>query len=121
MKDRMDDDENQLVPRTIIWQLRSLISKEIVPLELRMLSDIEKLVHPSKTPKWTSPLGIWACLWTIILSYKELLIFQRALLKGPVIDLNFFLNKWPTNFPKTRLLKKIFYSDMNSLGTSSTL
>jgi hypothetical protein len=51
--------------------MRSLVSKEIVRLEIEILSEIDKRVLSTEGIGRQHPIAFWVCLWTLILSYKD--------------------------------------------------
>ncbi len=59
-------------------QLKSIIAKEIVQLELVVLSEFDRLIYgPNKVGR-EKPIAFWVCLWTLILSYKSYGIYAKA-------------------------------------------
>jgi hypothetical protein len=51
--------------------VRFLVSKEIVRLELEILSEIDRRVSKTEGIGRQHPIAFWVCLWTLILSYKD--------------------------------------------------
>jgi hypothetical protein len=83
MRETINSGESGMVSRTMLLQLRCLISKEMVHLEFMVLSEAEKLVFGPMTLGRANLLAMWVCLWTIIFSYKDVLVLTRALLLCP--------------------------------------
>jgi len=59
-------------------QLRIIVSKAIIGLEVEILSRIDKLVYGCENIGRQNPLAIWVCLWILILSYKEHMILRKV-------------------------------------------
>jgi hypothetical protein len=52
-------------------QVRYLISKEIVRLEIEILSEIDRRALSTEGIGRQHPIAFWVCLWILILSYKD--------------------------------------------------
>ena len=83
LKETMDSCGSGMVSRTMMLQLRCLVLKEMIHLEFMVLSEVEKLVFGPTTLGRANPLAMWVCLWTIIFSYKDVLLLKRAILLCP--------------------------------------
>jgi len=78
MKHSLDSEDVRHISTAIAVQLKSIISKELVKVEIAVLSEVDKLVYGSETIGRQSPLAMWVCLWTLILSYKEHMVYANA-------------------------------------------
>jgi hypothetical protein len=67
----IDDEVIEYSSLAIDCQVRSLVSKEIVRLEIEILSEIDKRVLSTEGIGRQHPIAFWVCLWTLILSYKD--------------------------------------------------
>jgi hypothetical protein len=78
VKESLDSPNLNHVSSAMSTQLRYIISKEIVTVEVEVLAQIDKLVFGSETIGRQNPLVIWVCLWTLILSYKDHMVYTDA-------------------------------------------
>ena len=91
-KDSLDGDSVPFCSLTVTVQLRFVIGQAIVPLELELLSKIDKVVQGSDSIDRKSPLALWACIWILILCYKEHMILTKVWLdRGEPPIWQFFL------------------------------
>jgi hypothetical protein len=70
-KSTLDDEIIAYSSLAIDYQVRSLVSKEIVRLEMEILSEIDNRVSSKEGIGRQHPIAFWVCLWTLILSYKD--------------------------------------------------
>jgi hypothetical protein len=78
VKDSLDSQFNNYPSAAMSTQLKYIISKELVVVEVEVLAQIDKIVFGSETIGRQNPLAIWVCLWTLILSYKDHMVYTRA-------------------------------------------
>ncbi|KAH6678188.1 hypothetical protein B0J14DRAFT_316756 [Halenospora varia] len=74
IKPTPESDEEEFISDTLWKQLRYTISKDVVKLELEVLFEMDKLLFGAETIGRQNPIGLWLCLWTLILTYKEHMI-----------------------------------------------
>lgn len=70
-----DSVETKYVSSWMKIQLRYHIAKGIVALELEILNELDRLVYGYQGIGRRNPIVIWACLWTLILTYRTHLPF----------------------------------------------
>jgi len=75
MSDTTNNEEAQFVTSTINMQLSLIISKEILPMEGKILKEVDKLLNGPQSIGRKNPLATWACLWTLILAYKTYMVY----------------------------------------------
>ncbi|KAH6718828.1 hypothetical protein BKA61DRAFT_262953 [Leptodontidium sp. MPI-SDFR-AT-0119] len=75
MKSSMQSSEEEMLSSTILAQIRHLLVEELIPLEVQMFSALENLIYDKDGIGKQNPLATWACLWTLIFTYKEHMVF----------------------------------------------
>lgn len=55
-------------------QIRTTIAKDILTLEVDVLSQMDRLLFGTEGLGRQNPIGIWLCLWALIFTYKEHMI-----------------------------------------------
>jgi len=78
MKDSLEDRDTTHLSVAMGTQLYLIISKAIFEVEASVLAEIDKLVYDSEGIGRRNPLALWVCLWTLILSYKDHMVFSQA-------------------------------------------
>lgn len=68
-----------MVSVTVFRQIRHLLVEELIPLEVQVFSTLENLIYDKDGIGKQNPLVTWACLWTLIFTYKEHMIFTKSL------------------------------------------
>jgi hypothetical protein len=82
-KDTLDSPETAIISYESSTQLRYIISKEILQLEIAILSEIDSLVYTSSNISRQDPLAFWICLWTLIFCYKSHVIYCKTGIDNP--------------------------------------
>lgn len=54
-------------------QIRHLVGQAAVSLEAEILNDVDSLTS-SKGIGRQNPIAMWACLWSLLITYRELLM-----------------------------------------------
>ncbi|KAG4443427.1 hypothetical protein IFR05_001106 [Cadophora sp. M221] len=81
IKSSMQSSEKEVVSATISMQIRHLLLEELIPLEVHVFSALENLIYDKNGIGKQNPLVTWACLWTLIFTYKEHMVFMKPLAK----------------------------------------
>ena len=68
------------LPLSLQAQIRSIARKGLNNLELDILRDLDDCLTQSGTPKSQDKMAIWASLWQLMLTYRELIIGTKAYL-----------------------------------------
>ncbi|KFH41901.1 hypothetical protein ACRE_073600 [Hapsidospora chrysogenum ATCC 11550] len=77
------------LPISVQAQLRTIVYRGIHSMEHDILKELDMLVTSSNQPKLTTDqkLGLWACLWQLILTYRDLTATSKTWLarsdRGP--------------------------------------
>lgn len=77
------------LPISVQAQLRTIVYRGIHSMEYDILKELDMLVTSSNQPKVTTDqkLGLWACLWQLILTYRDLTATSKTWLassdRGP--------------------------------------
>ncbi|KAH9204311.1 hypothetical protein DL95DRAFT_471612 [Leptodontidium sp. 2 PMI_412] len=79
IKSSMQSSEKEMVSSTIFAQIRHLLVEELIPLEVQVFSALENLIYDKDGIGKENPLVTWACLWTLIFTYKEHMVFLKPL------------------------------------------
>ncbi|KAL5314161.1 hypothetical protein ACEPPN_018585 [Leptodophora sp. 'Broadleaf-Isolate-01'] len=79
IKSSMQSSEKEMVSVTVFRQIRHLLVEELIPLEVQVFSTLENLIYDKDGIGKQNPLVTWACLWTLIFTYKEHMIFTKSL------------------------------------------
>ncbi|KAH7304893.1 hypothetical protein BKA65DRAFT_205484 [Rhexocercosporidium sp. MPI-PUGE-AT-0058] len=78
-KSSIQSQENEMVSTTMRSQIRLILYEELILLEVQMFSALEKLIYDKDGIGRPNPLVTWACLWTLIFTYKEHMVFTKPL------------------------------------------
>jgi hypothetical protein len=70
--------QSQYVSSTMYYQLRLKVAQVLFRVEADILSKVDKIVHSKDGIGRQNPLATWACLWSLILSYKAHMVFLKA-------------------------------------------
>jgi hypothetical protein len=63
----------QYASKVVHAQVKVVVARGIVDLEVEILSELQKLIFGSKGPGKLNLLPIWTCLWHLILTYRRTL------------------------------------------------
>ena len=77
IKSSLDTKDIRPASSIIHLQLKPIVSEAIDDLEKAVLSKIDGLVQGTISIGRQNPLALWACLWILILSYKEHMIHTK--------------------------------------------
>lgn len=75
-----DDFASEVVSSRMLAQLRVHVGEEIVRVETDVLTKIDKLTQSKEGIGRQNPLAMWACLWILIISYKEHMVFLKGVM-----------------------------------------
>jgi hypothetical protein len=62
----------------MLVQLRVQVGEAIIRVEADVLTQIDKLTQSKEGIGRQNPLAVWACLWILILSYKEHMVYLKV-------------------------------------------
>jgi hypothetical protein len=82
-KETLDSTETAIASHESSTQLRYIISKEILQLEIAILAEIDRRVHTPKSISKEEPLAFWVCLWTLIFCYKSHVVYCKTGINNP--------------------------------------
>ena len=72
-----DDDTPMIHSSAISNQILLVIKEGICSAEFTILDIIEKLVYGSKGPGQDNLIPLWACLWSLILTYRDCMVTYK--------------------------------------------
>ena len=78
-KPTLDSSVSELVSTTMYAQLRLVVYEELIPLEAQIFVALERVVYGQNGIGKQNPIAVWACLWTLIFTYKEHMVFTKPL------------------------------------------
>jgi hypothetical protein len=79
MKDLAGNGKIERASTATYLQLRLVAARAIIQLEAEVLANIDKFAFGSGTIGRRNPLAIWLCLWVLLLSYKDHMVYMKAL------------------------------------------
>jgi hypothetical protein len=78
VKESLDSPHRKVTFHATTIQFKWLISRQIVQPEAEILSEIDRLVSSSDKIGRDKPIAFWVCLWTMLLSYKNHILYHKA-------------------------------------------
>ena len=60
------------LPISVQAQLRTIVQRGIHSFEHDILKELDSLITPSHQPKPDDKLALWACLWQLMIIYRDL-------------------------------------------------
>ena len=101
MKDLAGNGKIELASTATYLQLRLVAARAIIQLEAEVLANIDKFAFGSETIGRRYPLATWLCLWVLLLSYKDHMVYMKAL--SPEVRGNDAQYTWTTDFPEAEI------------------
>ena len=83
IKQSLESQQDEFACTAIGAQLRRMIAKQLVQVEVQLLSKVENLVCKAENVGRQNPIAVWVLLWILIFSYRDHMIYIAALWNGP--------------------------------------
>lgn len=78
-----DGDKHPELPPTALWELRKITTKGLIACEKEILLDLDEL---SPDGARVIELPLWACIWQMILIYRQLVIGYSNLARSQLVS-----------------------------------
>jgi len=70
--------KDAVLPISVQAQLRTIVQRGLHSIEHNVLRELDSMITPMGQPRFHDKLPLWACLWQLILIYRELTAASRA-------------------------------------------
>jgi hypothetical protein len=76
--------QHEFPSTAIVAQIRRIIAKELVQVEVQLLSKVENLVCRAENVSRQNPIAVWILLWILIFSYRDHMMHLAASWNSPI-------------------------------------